>query len=333
MALSFFQRRLIPRHATRAFRSLSQSKELGEDCWGKKQRLSFAVNDQDYPDPNTCMGALAKHFAGALPCQLIDLITHEVLQSKGFDKSNTLFAHSTCPDEINTSNESDDLIVLLKRRWQGAFPLGGLGGIPFTGETGWAAFSAHVPDDGNILLMFSPHVGISNEGKMGFVGRKGQALDTTACGAAMGALGAVSAGGKPSGSPFDTQMDFILDMTVKNFDKIQSAEVPIYALTHLLYDVQVDHLRQMVHTHQLKQQGQQLHPVAVLGGIQINTTDPIPDHFLPLMFEVHSPVNDRGDATNQDNWKIEDCLAALTEHLPSEFGHYGSETLSFTDPI
>lgn len=52
-------------------------------------------------------------------------------------------------------------------------PIGGLGGIPFAGKTGFQAFASHVPDGGNLLILFGPHVGIDKLGKLGFVERRG----------------------------------------------------------------------------------------------------------------------------------------------------------------
>ena len=91
------------------------------------------------------------------------------------------------------------------------FHMGGLGGIPFTGKTGFAAFSHHVPDGkspqamymvvsscishlwfpsgGNLFILFAPHIGVSDTGELGKYSRRGQIdRDGTACGAACGAL-------------------------------------------------------------------------------------------------------------------------------------------------
>jgi hypothetical protein len=38
--------------------------------------------------------------------------------------------------------------------------MGGLGGLPFVGKTGFKAYSSHVPKDGHIFILFAPHVGI-----------------------------------------------------------------------------------------------------------------------------------------------------------------------------
>ena len=44
-----------------------------------------------------------------------------------------------------------------------------------------------MPDDGNILVVFAPHVGLTTDGKVGKVHRPGQDHTTSACGAAVGA--------------------------------------------------------------------------------------------------------------------------------------------------
>lgn len=67
-------------------------------------------------------------------------------------------------------------------------PFGGLGGIPFAGKTGFNAYASHVPDDGHLLVLFAPHVGIDKLGKLGYVERKGQKNKTPTCGAASGAF-------------------------------------------------------------------------------------------------------------------------------------------------
>lgn len=264
------------------------------------------------------MGAVAKSFPGALPGQIVDLVTNQVLRERGFDKANTIFAHSTCPDEINANDTSDDLVVLLKRRWKGAFPLGGLAGLPFAGKTGWGAFSAHVPEEGKIILLFAPHVGISETGVVGYVGRRGQSGDSSACGAALGALASCTAGNAIPDDPFDYQMSFITGKVKERVQEINAADCPNASVTHALYDVQVDFLRNMLAAVPPKFE------IAVLGGIQINLTDPEPDHFMPLMFDLLTP---NGSDTS---WPFDTTcmLASLTDFLPGTFKHVGS----FGDP-
>ena len=97
----------------------------------------------------------------------------KILLSRGFNDDNTLFTDSSCPDEINHNCPERDITTVFQRRWGEIFPLGGLGGLPFTGKTGWGAFSSHCPVDGNIVILFAPHVGVDNTGAVGKVSREG----------------------------------------------------------------------------------------------------------------------------------------------------------------
>jgi hypothetical protein len=79
--------------------------------------------------------------------------------------NSTLFAQSICPDEIN--HEDGDMSRLFTVHMGEVFHLAGLAGIPFSGKTGFNAFSHHIPDNGNLFILYGPHVGISNKGKVG----------------------------------------------------------------------------------------------------------------------------------------------------------------------
>lgn len=89
------------------------------------------------------------------------------LIKQGFTRDSTLFADSSCPDEINHDDSDNDMTNLFFKRWGEFFPLSGLAGIPFVGKSGWNAFATHVPIDGNVVVLFAPHVGIDREGNVG----------------------------------------------------------------------------------------------------------------------------------------------------------------------
>merc|ERR1712217_837559 len=92
---------------------------------------------------------------------------------------------SICSDEINTVNGT--MVDLMKQYWGTNFPLGGIGGAPYVGKTGFFAFSHHVPDNGNVLVVYGPHVGITASGEVGKCLRVGQSKESTACGACVAA--------------------------------------------------------------------------------------------------------------------------------------------------
>jgi hypothetical protein len=129
----------------------------------------------------------------------LDKVIANTLRSRGFTPANTLFGHSVCSDEVN--NRKEQMIPLMVNRWQEGFALGGLGGLPFVGKSGFGAYLHHVPDNGKLLIMFAPHVGIDAEGRVGGLQRVGQAKVSSACGAAIGAYKALQDKQEPPCDP------------------------------------------------------------------------------------------------------------------------------------
>jgi hypothetical protein len=113
------------------------------------------------------------------------------MDSLGMDAANTILAESTCPDELNHDSLASDISSRMSYDLGEVFILGGLAGVPFTGNAGWGAFSHHVPTNGNIFVLFAPHVGVNANGVVGKVSRPGQDHETSACGSAIGAFNAL----------------------------------------------------------------------------------------------------------------------------------------------
>lgn len=238
-----------------------------------------------------------------------------VLEDYGFDDANTLYGQSVCVDEIN--HEVGDVTNLFTCALGEVFHLGGLAGIPFTGKTGFQAFSHHVPNGGNLFILLAPHMGICKACRLGQYSREGQSEAGSACGAAVGALsvcrnmrkaaaanpplppgsaGTADALRSPSNdglhgveiaiNPFDPQMDFIISAVDQMYDVIDAPENPDmkqFNLVNVMYDVSMKLLKSIIgknHT-----QGR----IAILGGIQINMPHPMSDFFQPILFEVIEP--------------------------------------------
>jgi len=123
-----------------------------------------------------CLMAIAKNYPGALSQGALVTSMRTMMDKKGFTEEGTLLATSTCPDEIN--RPVDSILGSL-----GDFmPLGGLSGLPFAGKTGFKAYASHVPDDGQIMVFFGPHIGISSAGEIGKVQREGMKNVSASCG-------------------------------------------------------------------------------------------------------------------------------------------------------
>lgn len=110
--------------------------------------------------------------------------------------------------------------------------------MPFTGRTGWGAFSSHTPKNGNICVLFAPHVGIDKDGNVGKVSREGQDSSSSACGAAIGAYLAVendpSEGDRKNGH-LDQQMDTIKALLRDHVEEISKAKNLQVGIVYKMY--------------------------------------------------------------------------------------------------
>jgi hypothetical protein len=225
---------------------------------------------------------LHEYFPGALPSHAMHARILEALSNSrfGLTPANTIFGTSVCPDEINTMKNC--LPKLQKAYWGKAFPLGGISGTPFAGKTGFKAFSHHVPDNGNVVILFGPHVGVSASGEVGKVHRDGQACESTSCGAVVGAYKACL---DPNYSDddfdkSDMQMGWIKSVVGPKVKDIEAFKNPLAMLSHFAYEMVKAKLRSIVNNEFSSGY------LVLIGGIQINMPEPYCEHFLPCMFEI-----------------------------------------------
>jgi hypothetical protein len=108
------------------------------------------------------------------------------LKPHDFASERTFAAVSLCRDELNQR-----LVSEIAQRWDRPFNLGGLGGVPSLGRTGWAACLSHVPSRGgrgHLLVFAFPHIGIGPDGTLGQSLRRHQDAPTPTCGALVSLL-------------------------------------------------------------------------------------------------------------------------------------------------
>lgn len=198
----------------------------------------------------------------------------------------------------------------------GVFNLGGLGGVPFVGKSGFGAFLSHVPVKGKVVILYGPHVGISNEGVVGKVERVGQSSPSGTCGAAVGAYKAIKAGGRGTvNDNFDYQEEFIIDELTpklqtlleqqKNSGAVNgfvNANTAIAAVTCNMFDIVNDVMETQVEA-ALEKPGfwDKVSEVVLLGGIVVNRGHGAglvggDDYFQPLQFKA---INKNGEV---DMW-------------------------------
>lgn len=215
----------------------------------------------------------------------------EAVQKIGLTEENTAYTHSSCPDELNHNDPDQDITQLQTRRFGEQFPLGGLAGVPFTGKTGWGAFSHHIPKNGHIFATYASHVGIASRGAVGRVHRYGRKKPTTACGASVGAYNALAPKsarlleGTTEGPQHSHQIDYLIENlkpAMPNLNSIPDFDERMAQLSLDTYTLADDYMNDIASNSWMKTTSDSKN--VFLGGVMINT-DEGPDLFLPLKFE------------------------------------------------
>eukprot|EP00584_Thalassiosira_punctigera_P014787 CAMPEP_0172554372 /NCGR_PEP_ID=MMETSP1067-20121228/54238_1 /TAXON_ID=265564 ORGANISM="Thalassiosira punctigera, Strain Tpunct2005C2" /NCGR_SAMPLE_ID=MMETSP1067 /ASSEMBLY_ACC=CAM_ASM_000444 /LENGTH=304 /DNA_ID=CAMNT_0013342727 /DNA_START=68 /DNA_END=982 /DNA_ORIENTATION=- len=254
------------------------------------------------PEENAAFDKLVKsNFPGAISNKELESKVASILETKGLTPANTLLCTSLCCDELARSLEDD-----LNKVYGHNFNLGGLSGFPFAGNTGFGAMSAHVPDDGYCLLVHGPHVGITQDGVIGKVERSGIALVDNCCGSAIAASGYVQ-GITDGGAKITTKLqqfsDFqqgaVQELILPFGKRLNDADNRMKELPYALYDSQDILVRDIVSTGS----GGIKKGLALLSGIQINTSPDTLDYFHPLRFDYY----------DEDGNVVEDLLPELAK--------------------
>ena len=111
--------------------------------------------------------SLQKWYPGAMRIETVEEVVSQYLKNLGFKKENTLLIDSTCSSKVCQGTSKKKLMDYMQKTWGTKKQLSGLGGLPTVGKTGWGILSSRCKDDGNIILMFSSHIGISETGQIG----------------------------------------------------------------------------------------------------------------------------------------------------------------------
>lgn len=229
------------------------------------------------------MNAIEKHIVNEYPnAKSGDQVTEKYLlyleKKYGVNLDKTLFATSLCSDDINLST---DFEKVLKR----PFTMGGLGGLPCSGITGMAAFGHHIPDEGEALIFYGPHIGITDLGVLGKMKRPGQAKESNSCGALNLALSRMQESDAyiPIGLDCDHQQ-IQLERTVIPFkERILKAANPIKEITEVTYE----NINRQIHFLIDKARKEiKADRIFLLGGIVINTSEGHHDFVDVRNFEV-----------------------------------------------
>ncbi|MEL6864068.1 MAG: hypothetical protein AAFP19_06605 [Bacteroidota bacterium] len=194
------------------------------------------------------------------------------------DISKVLMATSVCSDDINVPSTTFFNVLF------GPFIMGGLGGLPFAGQTGMTAFAHHIPDNGSAFIFYGPHIGITLDGDMGKMYRPRQEETGNSCGALMLALSRLADSNyKPVLNEDDYQQMKLEESLLPYREQVLNSEHPEKAITEAAYEIIDrkihDHLKSCIAEFKVDR-------VTLLGGIIINTDYGLDDYFDARNFEV-----------------------------------------------
>lgn len=229
--------------------------------------------------PNDCKATIQREFPGSFPSSFAWKGVKKILEKNGMTPERTIACSSICSDEINREKNS-----WCPYTWGENFSLGGIAGLPFAGSTGFKAFASHVPDGGGLFLFVAPHVGVNRDGEVGKVLRHGQCHYSSSCGAGVAGLAWAMQQAKgiefvPGDEGLDFQMETVKSVLLKNVERIQNSACPQADVPRVLYEESMRRIRQIVPRDSSC-------PVAILGGIQINTDVSLPDYLMVKDFYI-----------------------------------------------
>jgi Limiting CO2-inducible proteins B/C beta carbonyic anhydrases len=234
---------------------------------------------------------MAEVFPGAVSNSELVYRLRRSLGARGFRRDTTFLATSLCCDELSRELEED-----LSRAFGGSlyFRLGGLAGFPSAGVTGFGAMSEHIPDEGGTcLIVYGPHCGVDGLGRVGTVPRKGKVDGGPCCGSAAAAADYVLRNSHPpiAADPLDIQQASVVSHLLPFAERVRSAPVPMEEVPYCLFESQDTLMRQVVSRG--RSRAKNTVPLALLGGIAINTPPSEPDFFVPLRLDLYSSSIDR----------------------------------------
>lgn len=194
------------------------------------------------------------------------------------DISKVLMATSVCSDDINVPSTTFFNVLF------GPFIMGGLGGLPFAGQTGMTAFAHHIPDHGSAFIFYGPHIGLTLDGDLGKMYRPRQEETGNSCGALMLALDRFQDEEyAPVINDDDYQQMKLEESLLPYRERILDSSNQAKAITEATYEI----INKKIHDHLVTCKDEfHVDRVTLLGGIIINTDYGLDDYFDARNFEV-----------------------------------------------
>jgi len=202
------------------------------------------------------------------------------LKSYGLTRKNVIYGQSIGSDEINAAY--GHVSTILTGFYGRSFPMGGLGGAPFVGKTGFMALSRLVPDGGHVFVLFAPHIGYSPSSESGKFLRAGQAGPTSACRELQAAFSQCTSGHQMSGDPSDIMQSWWRAQLKSRCQAVLRSDNQQVELVMQAYKIIEQEIMRIINLGILRGN------LVLLGGIQINMPFSLSGYFVPMHFSIRS---------------------------------------------
>ena len=132
-------------------------------------------------------------YPNAVFAETFGTYTTNFIAEQGYSSDNIIYAEGICSDDVDgptfTGVNNIGEFPESMNTFLGPFMSGGLAGYPFVGSVGLGAWASHVTNTGTLFITSTPHIGITIDGDVGYMYRRGQGdyLSNT-CGAVAGAI-------------------------------------------------------------------------------------------------------------------------------------------------
>lgn len=134
--------------------------------------------------------------------------------------------------------------------------------------------ASHIPDDGNCVLVYGPHVGVDNDGNVGKIDRRGKSKSGTCCGSAVAATKylqqVVSGQGDimpPPSAALDAQQTFVSNFLLPYASEITESREPMVTLPYVTFRP-IDNMMKNIVAKASSKVGEN-GKIAMLGGLQV----------------------------------------------------------------
>jgi len=226
------------------------------------------------PNSSLPIGRALSQFRGALPSSAIFARIQKTLEEYGVNRETTVLATSLCP-EVDHIGRGTLLSRFIDEFGPVVTNLGGLGGAPFAGRSGFRSLASKVPDNGGLFLMYGPHISVSEDGTIGRVGNQGSGGS-----AIIEAYEDCLAAPGSTEDPADLQASWLRSQLGPRIARIQASPNEMVGLAREAYEVIDQQLRATIMGHRGL--------LMLLGGVSVRLPvgSGYEDHFVPLTFEV-----------------------------------------------